>query len=119
MQINEEIQNFSDIYFDYNPPIRTNTVSTIYVVPDISSLQEEDISITISPNPAKDYINILLNENWKKTMIDIYDVNGKIIHSEILQGNKVSVSTHGWDAGLYILEIRRNTTSLFRKFIKQ
>lgn len=92
-----EIMNFADIYFDFNPPIRTNTV-----VNTLSDFQPEDIGsvqgithtylpsgtsslvssrqpqFLISPNPARDRIRISV-EGYKHKDLDLvlFDIHRK------------------------------------------
>lgn len=97
-------ENTADIYFDFNPPIITNTVTTTIV--DVLSVVDNQLyTFAVFPNPSSDILNIA-GENVINS-INIYDINGKLIKS-ITQKNSVSntqVSLHNLSLGIYFLEI--------------
>lgn len=65
-------------------------------------------SFSCYPNPASDRIIITTENNGsgKQLIVDIYDLTGKIVHSEQLQDNFCSVSQ--LPNGLYIMQIKAN-----------
>ncbi|WP_299518497.1 fibronectin type III domain-containing protein, partial [uncultured Flavobacterium sp.] len=60
--LGDVIENTAEIYFDYNPPIITNTIETEFV----ENLSVADFSVStvvLYPNPVKDSFQIKLNGN--------------------------------------------------------
>ncbi|MGK4566821.1 DUF7619 domain-containing protein [Flavobacterium sp. 3HN19-14] len=57
--IGDVIENTADIYFDFNPAIVTNTVSTAFVAV-LSADQFNDDTFKFYPNPVKDVLHISL-----------------------------------------------------------
>ena len=78
------IENSAAIFFDYNPPIITNTtLHTISDLTEISTLPSLSISdIEITPNPTVDFfsINYQLNKS-SKVKVDLLDAQGKMIQN--------------------------------------
>lgn len=73
-------------------------------------------SISISPNPAQDILNIQTNE--KINQIEIYDMLGKKIDNKQLFNNSIIVSDLA--KGIYFIKITwQNSKTLTSKFIKQ
>lgn len=72
---------------------------------DINSNQ--DISIT--PNPASDYVIISSNESIGK--IKIINASGKIIHQSIPLKNSLRIDTKLWQPGMYFIYIDNTKTS--------
>lgn len=78
------IENSAAIFFDYNPPIITNTtLHTISDLTEISTLPSLSISdIEITPNPTVDFfsINYQLNKS-SKVKVDLLDAQGKMVQN--------------------------------------
>ena len=86
---NTPIKNTASIYFDFNPPIVTNTTENVMVsMLPTSSTQTIDnqLNITLSPNPTKGKI-FFKGDNLQKAKITITDLTGRIILVEKLNGS--------------------------------
>lgn len=84
----------------------------------ISGLSIDEIEVaklTISPNPASDFINFTLPNNETPSSITILDLKGAIV-KEINPADPVSVSD--LNAGAYILVIETGEKSYRARFIK-
>lgn len=83
------------------------------------ALQEEAESIneiSIYPNPCKDDLNLIFNNNKPENLnYSIYDITGKRIKSDVVKGTKIS--TRELSSGFYILELSKNGYSVREKFI--
>ncbi|MBD3638456.1 MAG: T9SS type A sorting domain-containing protein [Crocinitomicaceae bacterium] len=86
-----EFTNYADIYFDYNPPITTNTVINTLDDGEFNSVEEpviEDdldaISVDVYPVPAYDMITFRVNNVSKDEVATLYvmDLTGKVVKSE-------------------------------------
>lgn len=76
------------------------------------------IHAQIFPNPATENITIQLTEN-SATQIRIYDVVGRLIHSEVTNNvfqNKIDISS--FQSGVYFIKIAQKEGSATLKFIK-
>ncbi|MCH7535106.1 MAG: T9SS type A sorting domain-containing protein [Bacteroidetes bacterium] len=104
------IDNFGDIYFDFNSSIRTDTASVIALDTTINSSksitvteistpvsipEDELLNISIYPNPSSDHI-FVKGSNNEFNQIRIYDVTGKLVIDRTLSATdqqKVNVSS--------------------------
>ena len=52
------------------------------------------------PNPGKDVLNIrtALLDAW----VEVYDVNGKLVHSQEIAENVTAIDAETWPAGMYV-----------------
>lgn len=76
--------------------------------PAITSVHEwEEVSdlMTIYPNPATEYTEVRLNENLHGADFKLYDVHGKIIHSQKVNGTNVTLSRNTLPSGIYFIRI--------------
>lgn len=69
-----------------------------------SNAKRSDIKVTISPNPAKDFLNIT-SLDVTNTIVQIIDVEGRLIITEQLEGNNNSIHTSSLSAGLYFVKV--------------
>lgn len=120
----DSIVNFADIYFDYNPPIRTNSAVTYHLDGTIA-VNEPAVSepFAMYPNPAENVIYFSLNEATSTLeLVNIYDVNGRLVLSERLTGavsNSYAVNVEMLEPGMYILELLTDNGFMKSNFIKQ
>ncbi len=111
-----EIKNTAYIYFDYNPAVITNTtLNTIY--PLLTNTKNNVIlnDITISPNPAHQFINIKSKVIVKA--IKVFDISGNSIFSSNAAHENINIGE--LSNGLYFIEIVDSNGNAYRnKFIK-
>ena len=93
-----------------------NSITSDDVVLDIISntFDSKIKKISISPNPAIDFINIKSDMFIKN--LTIFDINNKIIKTET--GNIKKINTSGLNPGIYIIKIKTNKNTFRFKFIK-
>ncbi|AXG71443.1 repeat domain in Vibrio, Colwellia, Bradyrhizobium and Shewanella [Kordia sp. SMS9] len=106
------------IYFDFNPPIITNTATTEIV--NLLSVDEfEANTVTIYPNPTRNTLTI----NSKKNIntIFVYDLNGRLLVQKQLNTYtpNYELDVNDLSSGFYFLEIKSDTASETLKFIKK
>lgn len=92
----------------------------------ISVLRKSDrlIAISVSPNPAKDVLNIVIEtKNDNDLEINLLDILGKIVKQEkstIQQGlNNKSLDLQDLPGGIYFLQIQQGTERVLRKVLKE
>lgn len=113
--VGEIASSESDIYFDYNPPIITNTVTTEMVALEVVENIRDNFSIF--PNPASgDYLTIK-TEVPMNALYDIYDINGKLLLKGTVQ-NLAPIDIHTFQTGFYFVTISTNSGKVTYKLIK-
>ena len=100
----DTVSKQADIYFDYNAPVQTNDEATVYrdLKASIATLKE-DISINVYPNPGKGMVHIEAAKNIKS--LDIYDVNGRVIQSKLINTNATAVNLSEEITGIYFIKV--------------
>ena len=74
-----------------------------------TSLNNEEGLVTVSPNPAKNFISINANSFNDKTLLQVYDVTGKIVLSKQVNNlHNATLDISTLRQGLYILKITGN-----------
>lgn len=103
------IPNSAEIYFDYNPPIYTNTFNTEFVQ-TLNNTSFSNADFVLYPNPASDFVQInLQNDSDKIKNVTIYDMVGKAITSATdINSSEAKIATSELSKGLYLIEITSN-----------
>ena len=81
-------------------------------------LTENDI--LVYPNPVSDNLTVTLRTNkFQVSNMAVYDINGKLILSQPVSDNNISVSTQTLAAGNYFLRLSDGKSSVTTKFVKK
>ena len=100
------IQGFAD---DTNVYWNTSTVL------GISEQIVNNNSIIFYPNPAKDFINLILKD---ESLITIYNSVGQIVFTKKMNSNDFIIDISNLTNGVYIIKLNENGNSKTAKFIK-
>jgi uncharacterized delta-60 repeat protein len=107
------IENNAQIFFDYNPPVITNTVTNTIYNGTVSSemcylaLNEYVISdneISVYPNPFYTEINIRGEEIEIQSYV-ITDLNGSVILRGGLEHSKKTIDLSKLESGMFLLQL--------------
>ncbi len=98
----DTVSKRANIYFDYNFPIETLPANTLFQTlsnPDVPT----DGSISVYPNPTYGIVSI----NCKNTIksIELYDVQGRILQTDIVDGNETTIDISNQSNGVYFIRI--------------
>ena len=114
--VGDQITNNANIYFDYNAPILTNTATSTY-----QALNNVDFDFsnyfTLSPVPAKDFLNITSKKQVEFKSISVYNMLGQLVQTFINPSNTIDVSN--LKSGSYILKMTTENGVLSGKFLKE
>ncbi|WP_339889360.1 T9SS type A sorting domain-containing protein [uncultured Flavobacterium sp.] len=110
------VTNKADIYFDYNFPVETNFANTTFQVLS-NSVVTIDNSVGVYPNPVNDMVNI--KANTAISSIEIYDVQGRIIHKKITNQKTESIDVSAYSNGIYFLKIKTEVGEKVEKIVKK
>jgi hypothetical protein len=102
LPVNQTIDNFADIYFDFNAPIRTNTAYTIHLstsgVHEISTRENQWL---IYPNPTSGSVTIQTSHPGNFVLQNSV---GQVLQSFALNsGNNFKLTVDGLTNGVYFI----------------
>lgn len=110
------INNFVDIYFDYNEPVRTNTAFVTIEEKDKIFLSVATITpiagytIYVMPNPFAQTANFEIateNTNHHGYTFELFDMLGRRVISKQV-GNRFTLNRGDIDAGVYMYRLTSN-----------
>lgn len=101
--VGDSIANRVGIYFDHEKVVYTN-----YAVTHIDSVVKSEKSLTkesidIYPNPTQDVI--YLSHLEKNSQIEVYDFQGRLVHSFYNQNSSESISLKNVCSGFYLVKV--------------
>lgn len=107
------VHNSASIYFDFNPPIKTNTTwhtlgqNFITIMLDVEELQASNTDVKVYPNPFTDVTTIELGgERYETVELTVVDLAGKEVKRVVGNDNKIELSRAGLQSGVYLYTLR-------------
>jgi PKD repeat protein len=98
-----------------NGPCGADT--TTYVLNlEITALDELSASIDMYPNPANDVLTINADQVLDAS-IEVYNVSGKLVLSENIQGTTKTINVTNLAKGMYMIKITNNEGSSIQRLI--
>lgn len=117
------INNQAAIYFDYNPPIFTNTTfhtigeNYIPIILKMKTIGEENASIHVYPNPTTGIIYVEKNIN-SSVHIHVIDNLGQVVLQQTTSKARTSIDLKSLPAGIYYIQIQNENERSVQKIIK-
>ncbi|MCJ7932358.1 MAG: T9SS type A sorting domain-containing protein [Chryseobacterium sp.] len=100
VQVNDIVHNVADIYFDYNPAVVTNTVSTKIIDQMLGTKEQVKNTVHIYPNPTAGIIH--LNTGSVPEKVEVYNALGQKVKT-FRNASRVDLSDLA--AGVYMLNV--------------
>lgn len=101
------VANKAAIYFDFNPPIITNTVFSTFRKPVVVSIleQEKDLDqLSIFPNPTEGILRLRLPEEAKQLHITVYNIQGqRVFYQEGVNPKNLRLDLRSFKEGVYFI----------------
>lgn len=82
------------------------------------STAENREDIEAYPNPTQDFVNVLINKDFQKASVEVYNLAGQHLQSKEVKYRSTPVSLGNYPAGVYILKINHDNQTESIKIIK-
>ena len=76
-------------------------------------------SVSLYPNPAKEYVDIRINGDVNVTMMEVYDVYGKLLNTVNVLDNPTRVNVSGLADGMYFVRVTTEQGAVTKSFLKR
>jgi hypothetical protein len=80
-------------------------------------------SVVLFPNPAREYVDVRIDGDVNVTLMEVYDVYGKVVHTSVgannyspLQTTRINVS--GLADGMYFVRVTTDMGTVTKSFVK-
>jgi uncharacterized repeat protein (TIGR01451 family) len=117
IQVGNIITGSAEIYFDYNTPVITNTVSTEIVAPTAGLKTNIAANVAIYPNPVNDLLYLNPKAGTVLESLSVFNLQGR----ELLtcKENLESVNLKNLSSGVYLLALKTNKGTINQRIIKK
>ncbi|WP_053977651.1 BspA family leucine-rich repeat surface protein [Mangrovimonas xylaniphaga] len=117
VQVGDIMSGNASIYFDYNAPIITNTVTTEVV--DVLGVGEYNLSsfITVYPNPISEGVYLEMNDGVELISAKLYNVQGRLLLETKEATNYIK--TEQLSSGVYMLRLETNKGQLVKRVVNK
>jgi uncharacterized repeat protein (TIGR01451 family) len=112
------IPNTAQIYFDFNPPIITNTFRSTFRTP-LSSPDVEEAVFSLTPNPASEQFTINFSNSIEEASLILYDLRGRVTLSRKLTQDNLQVNISNLDQGIYLAKFTSGSKTYTSKLVKK
>ena len=114
-----EITNRADIYFDFNPPILTNTTLTTidYVDHTLTGIKgaQGGYRLSLHPNPANNMATLTIDKELIGKEVVLLNLNGQVLQSRIASDVTTTFDLGKLAAGVYIVKVESATLRLVKQ----
>ena len=112
LQPGDSIQNTAAIYFDFNPPVITNTVTNRVGLP-LALNGISTSSIKVFPNPANEELNLVTP--FDAFEYELVDLIGRTVMNGNFTGTENKINIRNLPAGCYILKVMKDNLQWVEK----
>lgn len=106
-------QAYNSVFPTLTSSFKTNTIFLDFD----NNYQDKDF--TISPNPAKNKLNIALPSDMPSAKVSVFNVLGKLVYSGEISNFNGSIDISNWNSGVYLVKISTDNLAKTKRFIKQ
>lgn len=112
-----QIKNTANIYFDYNPAVTTNTTVNTVLITSKPETNVTDFIGNVYPNPAENYIDVLLNDKYSNAEATLYSALGRIIMEKQISQKSNKLNVQNIPAGIYWLQLKAGNIKNITKVV--
>ncbi|MBK7384811.1 MAG: T9SS type A sorting domain-containing protein [Flavobacteriales bacterium] len=111
------IANNADIFFDFNPPIRTN--DAVLTTEFSTAVREQGPGqVLLVPNPASDHITLTSNTTTILG-VRVFSADGRLMRIEGGNANRCTMEVSDLSPGIYVAQVRLGNGGVIQqRFIK-
>lgn len=106
--------------YTFSSVVANHTIEVIFA--EETSIEEIDLdaAVLLFPNPATSHIEIRLsNDLLINSTLEIYDVYGRKIATQMMNNTSAQVDISGYSAGMYLVRISNDNGVVVKNFIKK
>ena len=82
---------------------------------DIEEANASELALIVFPNPTTDDISVFMNESENESIINVYDLGGKQVASQSVEGAVTKISASNLPNGMYVVKVGERTAKFIKK----
>lgn len=83
------------------------------------NVKDPEIKIEAFPNPTDGFTQIVMNHEYKEGVVNVFDLNGRLLYTEPLKHDMVAVNLSSYATGTYVINIKTDVVNTSVKVIKK
>ncbi|MDQ3015187.1 MAG: T9SS type A sorting domain-containing protein [Bacteroidota bacterium] len=110
-----------DIWVTLSPENPEHLQVVLIVEYSVAVEEPTSIEVSISPNPAKNEINITVPVTFSSYAVQIVDMQGRVVYAGSVKSNNgiMHIEVSDYASGLYHVNLRGENHAYFGRFVKQ
>lgn len=84
-----------------------------------TEVKDPEIKIQAFPNPTDGFTQIVINHEYKEGVVNVFDLNGRLLYTEPLKHDMVAVNLGSYATGTYVINIKTDVVNTSVKVIKK
>ena len=77
---------------------------------------QEDLTILYYPNPAKDFLNVIITESGT---FEVRTIEGELISNRVVNKGAVTIDISDLSKGMYLINVKTENGVVVKKFVKE
>ncbi|MBA5791526.1 T9SS type A sorting domain-containing protein [Flavobacterium sp. xlx-214] len=82
-------------------------------------VDQPEIKLEAFPNPTEGFTQIVINHEYKEGVVNVFDLNGRLLHTEALKYDMVAINLANYATGTYVINIKTDVFNGSVKVIKK
>ncbi|MGQ3087102.1 T9SS type A sorting domain-containing protein, partial [Flavobacterium sp.] len=116
VEVGDSMSGQASIYFDFNAPIITNTITTTIVPPaGVNDLSTK--GFVMYPNPASSKITLQMTAEANNASVRIIDVLGKTVGQSTFTGTQSDIDISMLNSGVYFVTVNADGKMSTQKLV--
>jgi len=116
VEVGDSMSGQANIYFDFNAPIITNTITTTIVPPaGVNDLSAK--GFVMYPNPASSKITLQMTAEANNASVKIIDVLGKTVGQSTFTGTQSDIDISMLNSGVYFVTVNADGKMSTQKLV--
>jgi len=116
LQVNNDVTQQAEIFFDYNWPIETNEATTTFAALSSGEFAMDE-SVKVYPNPSNGIVNIEADSTIQS--LELFDVQGRLLQSSTINEVTGQLDISQRATGMYFLKIRTEKGIKVEKLVRE
>jgi uncharacterized repeat protein (TIGR01451 family) len=114
--VGDSMSGQAGIYFDFNPVIETNTITT--TVMSAAGINENTANgFMMFPNPASAKVTLQMNAEANGATVTVTDVLGKTVASAKVAGTQSDLDVSSFNSGVYFVTLNADGKTATQKLV--
>lgn len=77
--------------------------------------ETDETTLTVAPNPSSSFIMVTTSERMNDAVLTVYNLQGKVCYTNLMQDNRHIIPTQDFPAGVYFVKVESGKAAIVKK----